>query len=647
MTTLATLLVKVGVDASDVDRQTQGVSQRLGGIGRAMSATVTPALIALGAGAVNAASDLGESINAIDVVFGKAADKIHAFGQTADETAGLSTRAFNELVTPVGAALQNVGFSADEAADASIGLAQRAADMASVFNTDVSEALGAIQAGLRGEADPLERFGVGLSDAAVTAQALEMGLAKTAAELDANDKAQARLALIMAQTEGIAGDFANTAGSVANQERIAAAEAENMAASFGQTLLPVKQRLIGVLRNVLGAFNGLSPGMQQTIVIAGGVVAAIGPLLMLAGSLTRAVVTLIPVFAKLAIAAKALWAVIAAHPFILIAVAIAALVVVVVKNWDTIKSAIITAWNAIVSATKAVWNAIVAAVKAAVGFVVELFMNFTVPGLIIKHWDTIRRATVAVWNVIKNAISTVINAIKSAVSSGWNAIKSAVSTAVNAVRSVVTSVWNAISSFISSVVGRIKSFVVNGFNSLRSTATTAIRRLKDGAVNIFRSLVSFVSDIPNRIIGFFRSLPGRLFDVGRNIIQSLINGIKSLAGAVGDAMSGIVSGITNLWPFSPAKEGPLRRFPPELAGANIGRLFAGGLLDAEHDVVTAAEAIARAAALDPLGAMARVAVPPPAAQQRVVWDITGADEDMKRMLRRMARTSGLVLDEAV
>lgn len=295
-TTLATLLVKVGVDASDVDKQAQSIGDRFQRTGRVMSATITPAVLGLGNAAVNAASDLGESVNAIETVFGPAADQIKAFGQTAEDTVGLSTRAFNELVTPVGAALQNVGFSADEAAGASINLAQRAADMASVFNTDVDEALGAIQAGLRGEADPLERFGVGLSAAAVRAHALETGLIDTDRELTNNEKAQARLSLLMAQTDKIAGDFANTSGSVANQERIAAAEAENMAAKFGQQLIPVKQQLIGVLRTVLSAFNNLSPGMRRAVVIAGAVAAAIGPLIIVAGSLARAVLTLVPAF---------------------------------------------------------------------------------------------------------------------------------------------------------------------------------------------------------------------------------------------------------------------------------------------------------------------------------------------------------------
>ena len=44
--------------------------------------------------------------------------------------------------------------------------------MASVFNVDVEDALIALQAGIRGESEPLERFGVGLSAAKVESRAL-------------------------------------------------------------------------------------------------------------------------------------------------------------------------------------------------------------------------------------------------------------------------------------------------------------------------------------------------------------------------------------------------------------------------------------------------------------------------------------------
>lgn len=265
--------------AQKAGKNLDDVQQRMDRAGQKMTLAVTAPFLAMSGAVTNAAGDLNESVNAINVVFGAGADKIHAYGETAAQAAGLSQRSFNQLVTPIGAMLQNVGFSADEAADSSINLAQRAADMASVFNVDVSEALGAIQAGLRGEADPLERFGVGLNEAAVQAKAVELGLGGAGGQLDANAKAQARLALLMDQTNRIAGDFANTSGEAANQERIMAAEAENAAAKLGQKLLPIKQKIIEILGKAIEAWNGLPEPIQNTVLVLAGVAAAAGPVL--------------------------------------------------------------------------------------------------------------------------------------------------------------------------------------------------------------------------------------------------------------------------------------------------------------------------------------------------------------------------------
>lgn len=135
--------------------------------------------------------------------------------------------------------LKNSGMGMDEVADKTIDLTKRAADMASVFNTDVSDALTAIQAALRGEADPIERYGVKVSAAAVQQKALADTGKQAASALTDQELAAARLALIFEQTDAVAGDFANTSDGLANKTRIANARMEEMQATIGEKLLPV------------------------------------------------------------------------------------------------------------------------------------------------------------------------------------------------------------------------------------------------------------------------------------------------------------------------------------------------------------------------------------------------------------------------
>lgn len=221
--------------------------------------------------AKDAFAALQDSANATKVVFGDAVGTIEQFGETVAQSAGLSTAEFNQAAAILGSSLLNVGFGAEEAAQRTVELTQRAADMASIFGGPVNDALGAIQAALRGETDPIERFGVGLSAAAVEARAAALGFSAVDGELDNTAKAAARLDLILEQTARTAGDFANTSGDLANAQKVAAAEFENAKASLGEALLPVFQSLLEIAPAVVASLEQLAPSLQAFAVSLGNV----------------------------------------------------------------------------------------------------------------------------------------------------------------------------------------------------------------------------------------------------------------------------------------------------------------------------------------------------------------------------------------
>jgi methyl-accepting chemotaxis protein len=220
---------------------------------------------------VKQASDLNESINAVNVTFGASSKEIVDWGKQNAASFGLSQSAFNAMATPLGAGLKNAGLSMQDTSKWTIDLTKRAADMASVFNTSVPDALDAIQAGLRGEADPLERFGVGLSAAKVEAEALAETGKKTASSLTEQERATARLNLIMKQTAATQGDFANTSDGAANAARIASAQFDNAKASLGTALLPILAKAATAAATLAEGFNSLPGPMQATVVILGAV----------------------------------------------------------------------------------------------------------------------------------------------------------------------------------------------------------------------------------------------------------------------------------------------------------------------------------------------------------------------------------------
>lgn len=205
---------------------------------------------------VSAASDLEESVNAVEVTMGGAADEILAFGRTAASSLGLSQRAVNEAATAFSAFGERI--APGNVAGVFQDYITRATDFASVMNIDMQDALDRFRSGLAGESEPLRRFGLDLSAATVGAYAVANGIAESASKMTEAQKVQARYGTLMEQTNKVAGDFANTSDSLANQQRILAAEWENAQARLGEMFVPLAQDAlpavvagVGEIRNAL------------------------------------------------------------------------------------------------------------------------------------------------------------------------------------------------------------------------------------------------------------------------------------------------------------------------------------------------------------------------------------------------------------
>lgn len=292
---LGNLVWKITGDSTDFDKKLGSTSKKLAAfgkkankIGKSLTKFVTLPLVGLGVAAVKLASDVNESINAVNVVFEDAADTIQDFGKTASTAAGLSRTEFNELATVIGAQLKQSGQDINDVADNTVNLTQRAADLASVFNTSVKDAAGALGAALRGESEPARRFGITISDAAVQAEALATGLVKSKSEITDQIKVQARYSLILKQSNDVAGDFANTSDGVANSTRILLAEVKDVGAELGQILLPIVRDVISGLRDAVKWFGDLDEETKKTIITIAGIAAIAGPAILAIGKISTA-----------------------------------------------------------------------------------------------------------------------------------------------------------------------------------------------------------------------------------------------------------------------------------------------------------------------------------------------------------------------
>lgn len=196
--------------------------------------------------AIDEFSSVEESVNAVNVTFEGYANSILEFSEDANTAVGLARSEFNQLATGIGAVLSNFGSTQEEAADQTLVLTQRAADLASVFDTDVAEAMSAINQAIRGETEAIRRFGGDVTDASVQQYLLAEGIDATVASMTQAEKAQARYRLLLEQTAKVQGDFANTSDSVANRQRILGARFQDIQADIGEHLIPIWNELLGV-----------------------------------------------------------------------------------------------------------------------------------------------------------------------------------------------------------------------------------------------------------------------------------------------------------------------------------------------------------------------------------------------------------------
>ncbi|WP_332645107.1 hypothetical protein [Aeromicrobium sp.] len=286
------------------------------------------------------ASDLAETQSKVAQVFGaESTAALNKFAAGAAASMGQSKQTALDGAATFGIIGKSAGLAGKELVGFSTDMVKLAGDMASFNNSSPEEAIEAIGAGMRGEAEPLRRFGVLLDDATLKAEAMSIGLLKpsknkaqiTAAQVAVSEgqrkvnaaiaefgpkslearKAQAALGLsqdrlkkattgsigpltqqqkalaaqsaIMKQTGDQQGDFARTSDGLANKQRVLKAQLENMGTAIGEKVLPAMVKLSEVGLKMIDWVDR----NQTTVKVLVGVVGTLGAGLYLASAAMR------------------------------------------------------------------------------------------------------------------------------------------------------------------------------------------------------------------------------------------------------------------------------------------------------------------------------------------------------------------------
>ncbi|WP_338445957.1 hypothetical protein V5F89_12480 [Pelagerythrobacter marensis] len=305
--TIASLNAALRWDLDDFDRGTAhiegtfgrlrdfvgGVADSIVAAGRRMTLGITLPLAGLAVYTVKAASDAEELQSAFDYTFGAMAETMNEWAVATGDAMGRSTQEMQRGAFALGGLFNAAAPTREAAAQLSQQFVELAQDAGSFFNVPFDDALDRIRAGLIGEAEPMRRFNVFLSDMAVQAKAAELGLVGEGEELNENGKIMARAALIAQGLADAHGDVERTSESLENQTRSLGAEFEELRVEMGEMLIPMFKTLVQVGRTVVAWFNELPEGVKRGILIFAAFAAAAGPVLLVLTTLAKLVLPLL------------------------------------------------------------------------------------------------------------------------------------------------------------------------------------------------------------------------------------------------------------------------------------------------------------------------------------------------------------------
>ena len=334
---------------ADMGTKIQNMGQSLTSVGTKLTMGLTMPIAAIGTAAVKLGSDLNESANKVDVVFGNMSQSVKDFAATSTEMYAISEGKALAMAGDYGAMATSMGMSQSQAASLATQMTALAGDMASFHNKSTEIAANSLKGVFTGETESLKQFGVAMTQTNLEDFAAKQG--KVYDSMSQTEKIMTRYNYLLESQKDAIGDSGRTMGEFAGSTRQLKAALEDAGAALGEALIPIIKPMIQIITKLATAFANLPAPVQTVIAAMLLLVAAIGPVILIIGTLMSAfgaIVTNAPMVASaiIKIGSAILGMDVALAPAILailgLVAAIAAAVAIgylIGSNWDSIAEA--------------------------------------------------------------------------------------------------------------------------------------------------------------------------------------------------------------------------------------------------------------------------------------------------------------------
>lgn len=361
--------------------------------------------------------------------------------------------------------------------------------------------------------------------AAILMQSGSEGLAKYIA---ATNDATAAETMANAQKGELSWALENMGGAI-----------ESASIAFGTALAPAITAVAGVIGNVAEAFASLPAGVQTGIAVVLALVAALGPLLMVIGSVVAALPAISEGFAVLGGALA-----IPLAPAAAVVAAIAAIAAAIYAAWttsETFRAAVMAGVDAISSKVQEICAFLAPYVQA---FLDQIVSTVQVA------MDTLGPIIGAVLTVIVSTVVPILTSIMDTVAQVLATILATVTNVMAAVSTVIQGAWQIISGIFQTVLGVILAVTTGDFTMLQQGVTSIMQGTMVAINGVMQGILSIVSGAWNAVkavfIGVCNAVSGAIsgaFNGIKSVIDSTMNGAKSTVSGALSAISGFFAGL--------------------------------------------------------------------------------------------------------
>lgn len=377
--------------------------------------------------------------------------------------------------------------------------------------------------------------------------------------------------------------------NLGGQLTILKSQIQELAISFGEMLMPAIRAIVSRVQAFVDKLNGMSESQRKAVLTIGLIIAALGPLLVILGTVISKVGVAMQGFVKLATGVKKLGVAVKAGtgifgklgaalggisaPVLAVIAVIAVLVAAFKHLWDTneeFRNAITAIWNGIVSKIQAFCQGIVDRLNALgfeFGSIVDVLKSLwdglcqflapvfeaafsvvsTVLGSVLnvitglldvfiglftgnwsQLWDGVKEIFSGVWDAITGLFDTALNLLKSLAEVVFGWFGTTWESVWTGIKSFFETIWNGIVAFFTGIWNTIVSTVTAQINAVKTVVTTVFNAIKTTATTIWNGIKTAISTVVDGI----KSKVSSAFGSVKNTATNLFNGIKSTATSV-------------------------------------------------------------------------------------------------------------------